>query len=828
MKSALLLSSALAVFAAGGASAQQLAFPGAEGYGRFAIGGRGGAVIQVTNLLDSGAGSLRACVDASGPRTCVFRVAGTIELDSSMIAVNDFITIAGQTAPGQGIQLKNRNSLNAPLQVRAKHVIVRHVRFRAGPSVSPSDNVDNARVSGVGSIAETENITDIIFDHDSFMFSTDETIDISPWGDRITIQASILAEGLNNSTHTSGPHSKGPNLRGCGVSIVDSLISTNVIRNPNNTCGAEDPNSPRGGGGVTGETEFRNNVVYNGQRGFFDYFNGRGPSAANVVGNVFIRGPATHSNALAPYAVDARDFLSKYADDGLMPGDPFYLPAGTSDPQKLCLQDNLSIGFPGDAGAPTSRAPEIHGVLDPRDANLVQSTDCVTNPVGEAAWAGGIRGLTGPVTPSGQVEADVAANVGAFWWNRDAADARVLNNLANRTGNIIDDPSQVGGWPVLAGGTPYPDADADGMSDAFEAANSLNPNDPADRNGDIDADGYTNLEEFLSELAGDAGSPPPPALPVVSVSVAPASQNEGTGADTALYTFTFTRAGDLSGASTVDFDEEGVGASPASPTDFTNSAYLHGQVSFAAGEATKQRFKTAKADVTPEADETFQTRISNPSGASIGTATALATIVNDDSSWTIVALQASVLEGNSGPTATSYTITRTGDVSAAATIEFTVAGEAYNGNPAATCSDFPSGVCPSGVVSFTAGQASKGLGVNVKGDTTVESNEAFAVFLANPSSGVLGQPAKADVIITNDDGAGGGGSAALGVGEPVETKGNAAVHSPLGGPRVGVQAVGADGVITQGPGKASGETWWRVNFVAGPDGWVRQTSLAPA
>ena len=481
------------------ASAQQLAFPGADGYGRFSKGGRGGAVFEVTNLQDKGPGTLRACVEAAGPRTCVFRVSGTIALDASLEIKSPFLTIAGQTAPGQGIAIRNRNSLNAPIRVLAGDVVIRHIRFRPGPSVQKSDNVDGARVAGVGSIEDTEEIADIIFDHVSISWSTDELFDNSPWADRITLQDSFVYEGLHKSTHTAGPHSKGPNLRGCGISIVRTLIANSVIRNPNNTCGRQTPGSPRGGGGVTGENEFRNNLVFNGQDGFLDFWNGRGDTELNVIGSVFIRGPRTRIGTATPYAIDARDFASKYFDFGLKAGSPGFVPAGTSDAQALCLEDNISEGFPGDQGF-TTRPKEIYGVLDPRDAHVV-STDCRARPAGSPGAAGGVRGVTGPVLPSGAVEAAVLAGSGAFPWNRDAADARIARDVPLRKGAIIDNPSQVGGWPTLAGGTAPADADHDGMADDWETARGLSPADPEDRNGDADGDGFTNLEDYLAELA---------------------------------------------------------------------------------------------------------------------------------------------------------------------------------------------------------------------------------------------------------------------------------------------------------------------------------------
>ena len=134
--------------------------------------------------------------------------------------------------------------------------------------------------------------------------------------DRLTIQDSLMYEGLR-------VHSKGPNLRACGVSLIRNVIANNIVRNPNNTCGfAGTGASPRNGGGPTGENEFRNNLVFNATQGFLDYWNGRGGSEVNIVGNVFLKGPLTPAGKTAPYAVDARDIASKMQDDGLQPGRP--------------------------------------------------------------------------------------------------------------------------------------------------------------------------------------------------------------------------------------------------------------------------------------------------------------------------------------------------------------------------------------------------------------------------------------------------------------------------------------------------------------------------
>lgn len=204
---------------------------------------------------------------------------------------------------------------------------------------------------------------------------------------------------------------------------------------------------------------------------------------------MFVRGPNTLNKLIGTlphgiYAVDAWDQTSRTTM------------SGTTDRQHLCLQDNIGVGLPTnlDGGAP------LNGVLNPNDSHLLESSNCVSNPVGRA---GDVRGVTGPVLASGAVEADVLANSGAFFWNRDAADARIVAEVAARQGDIIDNPSEVGGWPVLATGTAPTDTDRDGMPNAWETSFGLNPNDAADRNLDRDGDGFTNLEEYLSEAARD-------------------------------------------------------------------------------------------------------------------------------------------------------------------------------------------------------------------------------------------------------------------------------------------------------------------------------------
>src|SRR4030042_2002991 len=176
------------------------AFPGAEGFGAQSIGGRGGKVLFVTSLDDSGPGSLRQAVETDGPRTVIFRVSGIVALKSAIVITRPYITIAGQTAPGDGIGLKNH-----ALVIAADHVIVRHIRCRPGDNTkaeSDSLSVSSGR--------------DIIVDHCSASWSVDETLSASSSGrlGNVTVQWCIISESLHDSTHHKGPHGYGSLIRG--------------------------------------------------------------------------------------------------------------------------------------------------------------------------------------------------------------------------------------------------------------------------------------------------------------------------------------------------------------------------------------------------------------------------------------------------------------------------------------------------------------------------------------------------------------------------------------------------------------------------------------
>lgn len=246
-------------------AALQAAFPGAEGFGASASGGRGGRVIAVTTLADRGPGSLRAALDQDGPRTIVFRVAGIIDLRSNLKITKPRVTIAGQTAPGGGVCLRG-----AGLTISADEVIVRHLRLR------PGDRVEGDALCVLG-------VKNVIIDHCSASWAVDETVSVSgAGGDGITVQWSLITESLNNSVHAKGEHGYGSLIRANGrVSFHHNLYAHHNSRNPR----------PGTYGDGRLQLDFRNNVVYNwGSRAGYS---AEDPALVGLVANYYKPGPST-------------------------------------------------------------------------------------------------------------------------------------------------------------------------------------------------------------------------------------------------------------------------------------------------------------------------------------------------------------------------------------------------------------------------------------------------------------------------------------------------------------------------------------------------------
>lgn len=415
-----------------------LAFPGAEGAGRHAEGGRGGRVLRVTTLADSGPGSLRAALEAEGPRTIIFDVGGTIALESPLRIREGRVTVAGQTAPGGGITLRNQ-----PLRIHADDVVIRHLRSRLG---------DTGRVEA--DAISLEGGRRIILDHVSASWSVDETLSLGSRYDPperglydVTIQWSIIAESLNESVHAKGDHGYGSLVRGgygARFSFVHNLWALHRARMPrpgNYNPVAVDPVGP--------QMEFRNNVFY-GWRGDFAGYNADETSRAAYafIGNAYLPGPMSRPRfAFRESNPEARAWFEGNSMDGVVPADPWSL---------------------------VDRSDRPGYRLDSRPD-----------------WA-----APAALTAS-EAEAAVLARAGA---RRDPVDARIVALVQSRGGALIDSQAEVGGWPELAAGTPWTDSDGDGLPDDWERARGLDPADPADGARDADGDGYTALEDWLNSL----------------------------------------------------------------------------------------------------------------------------------------------------------------------------------------------------------------------------------------------------------------------------------------------------------------------------------------
>jgi pectate lyase len=418
-------------------------FLGAEGFGTRTIAGRGGKVIAVTSLADDGTGTLRAAVNDQSARIIVFRVGGTIELQSELQIVHPFVTIAGQTARGGGICIKG-----AGITIITHDVLIQHIRVRPG-NKGPVDADINDAVSMLGQRGEPDGAYNIVLDHISASWGEDETVSTWYGAHDITISWSIISEALNRSRHRKKTHSAGLLIgdSSYSVSVHHNLLAHNDFRNPLISEG--------------GTHDIVNNVIYNWgvlPAEITDYGSN---TFLNFVGNHFIPGSSTNQG---PYEILFPDGNPRiYVQGNLGPHRP--------DPD---MDEWALVGFGwGEKGvAPQSyRSP----------------TRYATPPVSSQS--------------AGEAMEMVLARAGATAPQRDAADQRVVADVKNRTGSIIDSPDDVGGYPKLAGGTPPTDSDHDGMPDEWERKMSLDPQDASDGNGDLDSDGYTNIEEYLHFLS---------------------------------------------------------------------------------------------------------------------------------------------------------------------------------------------------------------------------------------------------------------------------------------------------------------------------------------
>ncbi len=424
----------------------------------FTSGGRGGKVIAVTNLNDSGEGSLRAALEAEGPRIVVFRVAGTIKVNGDLNINHPDITVAGQTAPGDGICIAGTFNINT------HNVIVRHIRVRRGVPMGGQ---------GDDNIGGNPN-HHVIIDHCSTSWGMDENISlyrhmrpsldgrtqIKDPARYITIQWTISSEALDARGHAFGG-----TWGGNPSTFHHNLFACNTARNASI--------------GMSGPFDFRNNVIFNWRHRTID--GGDETSLINLINNYYRPGPATNENMRAVFArIEQRDMYSPgsaWAEGG-------WFPRAEKRPGKWyvagnVMHDNEEVTNNNWAGM---RGPE----------NLAR----VNTPF--EGW---------PVAPHQTAQEafeSVLSHAGATLPKRDAVDKRVTEMVRSgktttETG-IIKDISEVGGYPEL---TYDPkevpvDTDGDGMPDEWEKKHNLDPNDPSDGAKDADKDGYTNVEEYLN------------------------------------------------------------------------------------------------------------------------------------------------------------------------------------------------------------------------------------------------------------------------------------------------------------------------------------------
>ena len=454
-----------------------LAFPGAGGGGMWTTGGRGGKVIHVTNLNDSGAGSLRAAINEKGARTIVFDVAGIIELQSALKLVNGDVTIAGQTAPGDGICLKNYN-----FRIHASNVIVRYIRCRMGDEKKTEDDAMNLYTG-------ENNLQDVIIDHCSLSWSTDECGTFYGMTN-FTLQWCILSESLRNSIHDKGKHGYGGIWGGANATYHHNLLAHHDSRNPRLD---HDYVST-----LKGPVSLVNNVIYNW--GDNSTYGGESANDSNdfrkynLIRNYYKPGPATADGKVRfidPWTKPCDNCSNKTGSNTIVPGH-FYLLGNV-----MHGHDNLS----GDNWTGTTASPEVIAQIKATSTFVYSGSPAkiMVHSAEDAFQA-------------------VLAHAGTSL-KRDSVDERVVRETRDgtytytgsngSTKGFIDTQSDVGGWPAYAATDAekarIKDTDGDGMPDWFEDEFSLDKASAADGNAKtLDKYGrYTNLEMYLHYLVKD-------------------------------------------------------------------------------------------------------------------------------------------------------------------------------------------------------------------------------------------------------------------------------------------------------------------------------------
>lgn len=440
-----------------------LAFPGAEGFGQKITGGRTGMIWKVTNLNDGGTGSLREAVEAKGPRIVMFNISGTISLESPLKITNDSITIAGQTAPGDGITLKKY-----PVSIAANNVIVRYLRFRMGDEAVAAGDA----ISGYDK-------KNIIIDHCSVSWSTDELASFYN-NENFTLQWSIISESLHN-TKGGGVHGYGGIWGGKNASFHHNLIAHN---NSRNTRFGERAGTNFA---LTDLVDFRNNVIYNWGD---NSVHGGEAMNINLVNNYYKPGPAT------PVSMAARIFA---IDKNLTAATPTYNKWG-----KYYITGNVVDGHPD---ATTDNW--AYGVYNQFHSNYGTVPDSNKTGMKQTTAFAISNNVT---THDAAVAYERVLTYAGAVLTRDAVDVRVVDNVRNgnfskpgsngSTNGIIDSHTDADGWPSLKTANAPKDTDNDGMPDDWEVSRGLDPNYPNGHSRNL-SNVYDNVEVYINSLVSD-------------------------------------------------------------------------------------------------------------------------------------------------------------------------------------------------------------------------------------------------------------------------------------------------------------------------------------
>lgn len=447
-----------------------LAFPGADGAGKYTTGGAGGTVYTVTSLADDGSeGTLRWAISKKGPRTIVFAVSGIIELQKALKLSNGDVTIAGQTAPGDGICLKNYT-----FSIQADNVIIRFIRSRMGVDI---------KQKGDDAMNGTKAHQNIIIDHCSMSWCTDECATFYD-NRNFTLQWCIISESLANSIHEKGAHGYGGIWGGQPATFHHNLLAHHTNRTPR-LCGSRYTGRPE-----DEKVELFNNVIYN--YGSDGAYAGEGGSY-NFINNYYKPGPFSATKG------SFKRLFTAYADDGKNNNKAgvhgvFYFKGNYMDPTCPKLTDK--------------QKEALYKVNMDNSYGLVIKKDFATEKEVLSKKAFDIVEHTS-LQPAKKAYKDVLEFAGASY-RRDAIDQRIVDETLKgtytyegshgSTNGMIDQPSDVGGWPEYKSETALVDTDGDGIPDEWEKEHNLNPNDPSDGAKYTLSPEYTNLEIYMNSL----------------------------------------------------------------------------------------------------------------------------------------------------------------------------------------------------------------------------------------------------------------------------------------------------------------------------------------